>query len=66
MPRGGKRIVLNTLMIFATGVATFGSIWALRGKEVDGIPVGTIGLVVLVVLFLLGSYGFYSKNRRAA
>ncbi|MCB1204955.1 MAG: divalent metal cation transporter [Verrucomicrobiae bacterium] len=66
MPRGGKRFVLNALMIFATSVATFGSVWALRGKEVDGIPVGTIGLVVLVALFLLGLFGFLSKNRRKA
>jgi Mn2+/Fe2+ NRAMP family transporter len=66
MPRGGKRIALNALMIFATGVATFGSIWALRGKEVDGIPVGTFGLVILVVLFLLGLFGFLSKNRRSS
>jgi Mn2+/Fe2+ NRAMP family transporter len=32
MPRGGKRVAWNVLMVIATGAAAFGSIWSLWSK----------------------------------
>jgi Mn2+/Fe2+ NRAMP family transporter len=66
MPSGGKRMLVNALMLVATCVATFASAWAMRGKQVDGIPVGLIGQAILATLLVLGLYGFFSKNRRSA
>lgn len=59
MPTGFRRIRWNTFMIIATGIATAGSIWVLSAK---GLP-GTIGLVILGTLALLGTIGFLKKNR---
>jgi len=59
MPTGFRRIRWNTFMIIATGIATAGSIWVLSAK---GLP-GTIGLIILGSLALLGTMGFLKKNR---
>jgi hypothetical protein len=59
MPTGFRRIRWNTFMIIATGIATAGSIWVLSAK---GLP-GTIGLIILGSLALLGTFGFMKKNR---
>lgn len=66
MPQGGKRIAWNILMIIATGLATFGSIWALKDKNLGAIPMGKIGIGVLVALFVIGIIGFVSKNKKSA
>ncbi|MDG2124653.1 MAG: hypothetical protein P8J87_13195, partial [Verrucomicrobiales bacterium] len=66
MPTGGRRILWNALMITATSIATFGSIWVLKGKSAaPGFPgiAATAGLVVLGLLFVLGTIGFITKNR---
>lgn len=63
--RGGKRLIMNLLMIVATAVATVGSIWFIKDKAVSGIPAGKIGIGVLVVLFVLGTIGFASKTAKA-
>ncbi len=65
MPRGGKRIFFNLLMIIATSFATFGSVWALKDAKLGNFPMGKVGLVILVSLFLLGLFGFLSKNRKS-
>jgi len=68
LPTGGKRIVWNVLMLFATGVATAGSVWALYGKATGSNPLGQkfgwAGLVFLVVLFIVGIVGFTSKGKQ--
>jgi len=66
MPRGGKRVVWNVLMLIATGLATFGSIWAIKDKSLNGFPLGKVGISVLVVLFVIGIFGFISKNKKSA
>ena len=53
MPKGGKRLLWNVLMIFATAVAGFGSAWGLLSK-------GTIGyaaLAALAAMLLFGCHG---------
>lgn len=65
-PTGTSRIIWNTLMGFATGIATFGSIWVLSGKAGFGNWMQMIaagGLVLLIVLFVIGIYS-YIKNEK--
>ncbi len=62
LPKGGRRLWWNFLMITATGIATFGSVWVLSSK---GTP-GFIGITILSVLFVVGLIGFFSKNRLKA
>ncbi|WP_153557834.1 divalent metal cation transporter [Roseimaritima sediminicola] len=66
MPRGAARWRWNILMVLATSVATFGSIWGLRGKTMYGWPIGTAALALLAVLLIVGIVSFLSKNRAAA
>lgn len=61
MPTGGRRIWWNTLMITATGIASFGSVWVLSSK---GTP-GHIGIAILAILAVLGTIGFLQKNKTA-
>jgi len=65
MPRGGKRVVWNTLMIISTTVTTIAIIWGIRGNQFAGIPVGTIGITFLLVMFVVGFIGFLRTNRNA-
>ena len=61
-PTGGSAIIWNVLMIFATAISTFGSVWILSNK---GIP-GTVGIVILAALAILGTIGFFSKSKAEA
>lgn len=63
-PEGTKRIIWNVLMIFSTGVATFGSIWATSGKMLGDIPAGMIGMGFLALLFVVGTVSFIIKEKR--
>lgn len=65
MPTGARRLRWNLLMVIATAVATFGSVWALKDKSLDGIPAGKIGIAILIVLFVLGLTGFVKKSSKA-
>ncbi len=65
-PTGGSRLIWNVLMIIATGLATLGSIWALKDKMWGSFPVGKLGIGVILLLFVIGIVGFMSRNRRAA
>jgi hypothetical protein len=58
MPKGGKRLLWNVLMIFATGVAGFGSAWGLLSKG----AIGYVALGALAVMLLLGVLGFLKKE----
>ena len=66
MPRGIKWVCGNLLMMVATGIATFASVWVLWGKACAPVPllsrVATGGLVMLGILFVFGTLGFLAKN----
>jgi len=72
MPTGGSRILWNVLMLFATSVATLGSVWVLMGKgAADGwfshwkgmIP--AFGLIFLGILFIVGITSFLAHEKQA-
>ncbi len=64
-----KRGLINILMLIATGVATFASVWSLIGKYNSAKPYehyfGLVGLIVLPLLFLLGIISFFNKQKSA-
>ncbi|GAA5483452.1 divalent metal cation transporter [Haloferula sargassicola] len=65
-PRGAKRVLWNTLMILATGIATAGSIWVLHGKTSSPGWQGTAawaGLAFLAILFTVGSASFFRNEK---
>ena len=72
---GGRRLKWNVLMVIATVIATAGSIWAIKDKAykwtdaenvVHSIPVGKIGIGILIALFILGTLGFVKNSKKAA
>ncbi len=69
-PEGGARITWNILMIFATSVATLGSVWVLTGKYntlADQWKIApAIGLAVLVILFVIGVVSFIKDQKSAS
>ena len=65
MPTGMRRLRWNVLMFIATAVATFGSVWAIKDKNLGSLPIGQIGIGVLVVLFVLGLVGFMAREKKA-
>ncbi|MEM7315321.1 MAG: divalent metal cation transporter, partial [Planctomycetota bacterium] len=66
MPTGFSWFFGNVLMILATSIATFASVWVLWGKAsssnvlLSRVAIG--GLVGLAVLFVVGTLGFLAKN----
>lgn len=64
MPTGAARIRWNVVMLFATAVATFGSIWGLTGKKLGTFPIGNVALGCLLVLLVLGILSFLIKNAK--
>jgi hypothetical protein len=51
IPRGGRRVVWNILMVIATAAAAFGSVWSLWSKARwvgIGVVVAFVGLVLVV------------------
>lgn len=67
-PEGKARLIWNSLMIFATTIATLGSVWVLVGKtKAPGVMgnIATGGLVFLVILFLVGTVSFLQKEKSA-
>ena len=58
-PEGTARVVWNILLLTATGLATLASIWALTAKPA---PWGTVGMVLLGILALVGLGGYF-RNR---
>lgn len=74
MPTGGTRIMWNTLMIIATAVATFGSIWGMWNKTIPdtevlgmsaiaGFAIGKVMVGSLGLLLVLGIVSFFIKNK---
>ena len=71
LPTGRSRIIWNTLMIFATTVASAGSVWVLHGKTQDLPPdkawqgwVGWGGIIFLIILFVVGTISFVRNEKR--
>jgi Mn2+/Fe2+ NRAMP family transporter len=67
MPRGGRRVLVNSVMLLAIAVATFGSAWGLYDKTFgeSKIPLGKYALGGLVVLLVVGLLSFALKERAA-
>ena len=64
LPTGLARLRWNVLMVFATTVAAFGSIWGLMDKKLPGgFPIGKVALAALFALLVLGVVSFVKKNR---
>lgn len=72
-PEGKARLIWNTLMIFATSVATLGSVWVLEGKTRDTKQIiGSLqishvawgGLIFLVILFIVGTLSFLKNEKK--
>jgi len=75
MPRGGRRLLWNLLMLVATVVGTAGSIWVLLGKFRGGDPsaealgarldywVGLAGLILIPLLLVVGLIGYIGHQR---
>jgi Mn2+/Fe2+ NRAMP family transporter len=67
-PKGGSRIIWNTLMVIATTVASAGSVWVLLGKtKAPGWQGGFAwgGLAFLALLLVVGTISFFKNERRA-
>ena len=69
MPSGARRIWWNILMITATLVASFASVWGLWSKNYTTgggtvIPVGKMGIAFLAVLLIVGVIGFIKNDRK--
>ncbi|MGK0185363.1 MAG: Mn2+/Fe2+ NRAMP family transporter [Verrucomicrobiales bacterium] len=67
MPRGIKRIIWNVLMIGATLIASFASVWGLWTKNYttaagSTIPAGKIGIAILTALLIVGVIGFIRNS----
>ncbi|MEZ4955185.1 MAG: divalent metal cation transporter [Saprospiraceae bacterium] len=64
-----RRTLINTLLIFATGIATFASFWALSGKfasnNIYEHYFGLVGLIGLPLLAIYGVVNFLRKENRA-
>lgn len=62
-----KRLVINILMVLATSIATFASIWALYGKYQSTNSYdhyfGLFGLIGLPILALIGITSFFRKEQ---
>jgi hypothetical protein len=65
LPQGQSRLIWNILMVFATGVATFGSLWAIKDASIGTVPVGKIGIGFLLTLFVVGTLSFLKKEKQA-
>lgn len=67
-PTGLSRIIWNTLMVIATGIASFGSIWVLSHKANFDSWKGMIpaaGLALLVALFVVGTISFLKNEKQS-
>ncbi|MBK1835147.1 divalent metal cation transporter [Roseibacillus ishigakijimensis] len=65
-PEGKARLIWNVLMIFATTVATLGSVWVLHGKTAAGGWISGVawgGLAFLVILFVVGGLSFFKHEK---
>ena len=69
MPTGGRRIIWNILMITATLIASFTSVWGLWTKNYitstgGSIPAGKMGIAILATLLVIGVIGFIRNSSK--
>jgi len=62
-PTGASKMRWNIAMGIATSVVTFGSIWALKDRALNGFPMGKVGIVVLIALMAIGLFGFLKHEK---
>lgn len=64
-----RRGIINVLMIFSAGIASFASVWSLVGKFNSPDPYahyfGLFGMVALAALAVIGITGFVRRNNLA-
>lgn len=68
-PTGRARVIWNVLMVFATSIATFGSLWTLQGKAGADNWIGYVakgGIVFLILLFVIGTFSFLKNEKKGA
>ncbi|MGJ8725892.1 MAG: divalent metal cation transporter [Roseibacillus sp.] len=66
-PEGKTRLIWNALMLFATSIATSGSVWVLLGKAEAPGWIGNVakgGLAFLVLLFIVGTLSFLKNEKK--
>ena len=66
-PEGKARLIWNALMIFATTIATLGSVWVLEGKTSKDGWEGNFakgGLAFLLLLLVVGTISFFLKEKK--
>ena len=71
MLTGAKRLRWNILMVIATLIASFASVWGLWSKvyKTDSggvIPAGKIGIGIIAILLIVGVLGFIKNSRSDA
>lgn len=62
LPRGGRRILWNVLMLIAAGLATFGSYWSIRNSPRPWLGFACVGGFVLLAVIV----HFLRSGRRPA
>ena len=64
-----KRGLINVLMIFSAGIASYASIWSLWGKFNSSDPYthyfGLFGMIALAALTIIGITGYTKRNKAA-
>lgn len=64
-----KRGLINVLMIFSAGIASYASVWSLWGKFQSSDPYtknfGLFGMIALAALAIIGISGFIKRNKTA-
>ena len=64
-----RRGLINVLMIFSAGIASYASVWSLVGKYQSSNPYshyfGLFGMIALAALAIIGISGFIKRNKLA-
>jgi len=66
LPKGGKRILWNSLMGISLLITGLAAGHTATTKVLFGFPIGTIGLIVFLVLVVMGHFYIKAKHRKEA